>query len=94
MQICGREVLPSCEESQRRRLWARGRRRSGDEILVMDDDSGRIFEMVLAFLRGGANPSDQHQVCIVPAYILFPISPPSLGCFLRSLLFFSESPVS
>ena len=56
----------------------------------MDDDSGRIFEMVLAFLRGGANPSDQHQVCIVPAYILFPISPPSLGCFLRSLLFFGK----
>lgn len=29
----------------------------------MDDDSARIFGMVLAFLRGGAKSGDQQQVC-------------------------------
>lgn len=38
-----------------------GRRREGD-LLVLDDDSARVFAMALAFLRGGATSDDQ-QVC-------------------------------
>ena len=77
----GRRFRPTRSRSIGRGFWARGRRRKGDELLVMDDDSVRIFEMMLAFLRGGANPGDQQQVCIVPAlFILFLISPPSFSC--------------
>jgi hypothetical protein len=79
----GRRFRPARSRRSRGDCWARGQRKDGDEILVMDDDSARIFEMVLAFLRGGANPGDQQQVCV-----LFLLSNTQLGlCLLHELLF-------
>lgn len=89
----GRRFRPARSRRSERGFWVRGRRRSGDKLLVMDDDSAHNFKMVLAFLRGGANPSDQQQVCIAPVFILFLISPPSLSCVSCGVeLMFSEKP--
>ncbi|CAM9157067.1 unnamed protein product [Ectocarpus sp. 6 AP-2014] len=57
----GRRFRPARTRRNGRGFWARGHRRSEGEILVMDDDSARIFGMVLAFLRGGAKSGDQQQ---------------------------------
>lgn len=48
---------------------ARGRGRNEDD-LVLDDDSARAFETVLAFLRGGATP-DETQLCVKWTWFVF-----------------------
>lgn len=59
----GRRFRPARTRRNGRGSWARGHRSSEGELLVIDDDSARIFRMVLAFLRGGAKSGDQQPVC-------------------------------
>lgn len=59
----GRRFRPARTRRNGRGFWARGHRSSEGELLVMDDDSARIFGMVLAFLRTGAKSGDQQPVC-------------------------------
>lgn len=59
----GRRFRPARTRRNGRDFWARGHRSTEGDLLVMDDDSARIFGMVLAFLRGGAKSGDQQPVC-------------------------------
>ncbi|CAM9217515.1 unnamed protein product [Ectocarpus fasciculatus] len=59
--VGGRRYRPV---SARRTLGGSGvrhQRMSGDELIVMDEESERVFGLVLAFLRGGAQPDDQQE---------------------------------
>lgn len=44
-------------------VWARGSGRNEGDLLVLDDDSARAFELALSLLRGGGNPGET-QVCM------------------------------
>lgn len=44
-------------------VWARGSGRNEGDLLVLDDDSARAFELALSLLRGGGNHGET-QVCV------------------------------